>query len=37
VDPVSQTVKVAATISGRHPELMAGMSGKALLNPPEGK
>lgn len=36
VDPVSQTVKVAATISGRHPELMAGMSGKALLNPPEG-
>jgi RND family efflux transporter MFP subunit len=34
VDPVSQTVKVAATISGRHPELMAGMSGKALLNPP---
>jgi RND family efflux transporter MFP subunit len=37
VDPVSQTVKVAATISGRHSELMAGMSGKALLNPPEGK
>jgi multidrug efflux pump subunit AcrA (membrane-fusion protein) len=37
VDPVSQTVKVAAAISGRHPELMAGMSGKALLNPPEGK
>ena len=37
VDPVSQTVKVAAAISGRHPELMAGMSGKALLNPPGGK
>jgi RND family efflux transporter MFP subunit len=34
VDPVSQTVKVAATINSRHPELMAGMSGRALLNPP---
>lgn len=37
VDPVSQTVKVAATISGRRSELMAGMSGKVLLTPPEGK
>lgn len=37
VDPVSQSVKVAAAITGRYPELMAGMSGKALLNPPEGQ
>jgi multidrug efflux pump subunit AcrA (membrane-fusion protein) len=37
VDPVSQSVKVAAAISGKFPELMAGMSGKVLLNPPEGQ
>ena len=37
VDPVSQSVKVAAAITGRPPELMTGMSGKALLNPPEGQ
>jgi hypothetical protein len=37
VDPVSQSVKVAATITGKPPELIAGMSGKVLLNPPEGK
>ena len=35
VDPVSQSIKVAAAISGRFPELMAGMSGKVLLTPPE--
>lgn len=34
VDPVSQSVKVAATLSGRQPELMAGMSGKVLVKPP---
>lgn len=34
VDPVSQSVKVAAAISGRFPELMAGMSGKVQVAPP---
>ena len=28
VDPVSQTVKVAAAIDGRFPELIAGMTGR---------
>ncbi len=37
VDPVSQSVKVAAAISGRFPELMAGMSGKVLITPAEGQ
>lgn len=37
VDPVSQSIKVAAAISGRFPELMAGMSGKVLINPPDGQ
>ncbi len=37
VDPVSQSVKVAAAIHGRFPELMAGMSGKVLVTPPEGQ
>ncbi|NIC43606.1 efflux RND transporter periplasmic adaptor subunit [Aquabacterium sp. A08] len=34
VDPVSQSVKVAAAIDGRFPELMAGMSGKVQITPP---
>jgi len=34
VDPVSQSVKVAAAIDGRYPELMAGMSGKVQVTPP---
>jgi len=34
VDPVSQTVKVAATIEGRHPELVAGMSGRVQASAP---
>lgn len=34
VDPVSQSVKVAAAIDGKFPELMAGMSGKVLVTPP---
>lgn len=33
VDPVSQSVKVAAAISGRFPELIAGMSGRVLITP----
>jgi RND family efflux transporter MFP subunit len=34
VDPVSQSVKAAALISGRFPELIAGMSGRVKLTPP---
>jgi RND family efflux transporter MFP subunit len=34
VDAVSQSVKVAATIEGRFPELMAGMSGQVQVLPP---
>ena len=34
VDPVSQSVKVAAAIHGKFPELMAGMSGRVLVTPP---
>lgn len=37
VDPVSQSIKVSATIHGRFPELMAGMSGKVLIKTPEGQ
>jgi membrane fusion protein (multidrug efflux system) len=32
VDPVSQSVKVVAAIDGRHADLIAGMSGKVLVN-----
>lgn len=35
IDPVSQTVKLFGRISGDHDELVAGMSGKARLTPPE--
>ncbi len=34
VDPVSQTVKVAAMIDGKFPELIAGMSGRVQITPP---
>lgn len=34
VDPVSQSVKVAAAIDGRFPDLIAGMSGKVRVSPP---
>lgn len=34
VDPVSQSVKVAAAVDGRFPELIAGMSGRVLLAAP---
>lgn len=34
VDPVSQTVKLSATIDGRFNDLIAGMSGQVNLNPP---
>lgn len=34
IDPVSQSVTVAAVIDGHFPELIAGMSGRVLLAPP---
>lgn len=34
VDPVSQSVKVAAAIDGTYPELIAGMSGRVDIAPP---
>jgi len=37
VDPVSQSVKLVATISGSFPELIAGMSGHVNLSPPAGR
>ena len=37
VDPVSQSVKVVATISGKFPELIAGMSGRVNLVAPPGR
>lgn len=36
VDPVSQSVKLVATIDGRYPDLIAGMSGRINLAPPPG-
>lgn len=36
VDPISQSVKLSATIDGRFPELIAGMSGKITIVPPTG-
>ncbi len=32
IDPVSQTIEIRAKIKGRHPELLAGMSGNADFN-----
>ena len=37
VDPVSQSVKVAAAIDGRFPELIAGMSGRVQANQPDAR
>jgi len=34
VDPVSQSVKLVATIDGRFPELISGMSGRVTMVPP---
>ena len=34
VDPVSQSVKLVATIAGHFPELIAGMSGRVTMTPP---
>jgi len=35
IDPVSQSVKVFGTVDGRFPELVAGMSGSAVMQPPQ--
>jgi RND family efflux transporter MFP subunit len=35
VDPVSQSVKLSAIVDGRFNELMAGMSGRVQMAPPE--
>ncbi len=35
VDPVSQSVKIYAAIGGPAPDLMPGMSGRALIAPPD--
>jgi RND family efflux transporter MFP subunit len=37
VDPVSQSVKLSAVIDGKFSELIAGMSGRVLITPPENK
>lgn len=35
IDPVSQSIKVIAVIDGQFPDLLAGMSGKIELQPPQ--
>ena len=37
VDPVSQSIKISASIDGHFPELIAGMSGQVNLTPPPGR
>lgn len=37
VDPVSQSIKVSASIDGHFSELIAGMSGQVNLTPPPGR
>jgi RND family efflux transporter MFP subunit len=37
VDPVSQSVKLVATIDGRFAELISGMSGRVNMAPPAGR
>ena len=37
VDPVSQSVKLAATIDGKFPELISGMSGRITMSAPVAK
>jgi RND family efflux transporter MFP subunit len=34
VDPVSQSIKLAAVIDGKFPDLVAGMSGRVRIEPP---
>jgi membrane fusion protein, multidrug efflux system len=35
VDPISQSIKVIGEITAHAPELMAGMSGRASIAPPQ--
>lgn len=37
VDPISQTVRALAEVDGRFPELLPGMSGTVVLQPPEAR
>ncbi len=37
VDAVSQSIEIEASIEGKHPELLAGMSGSADFSQPTGK
>lgn len=37
VDPVSQSIKISAVIDGKFSELIAGMSGTVLMEPPGGR
>lgn len=37
VDPVSQSVKVIAGLTGKHPELVVGMSGSVDITPPPSR
>jgi RND family efflux transporter MFP subunit len=37
VDPVSQSIKVAASIDGSYAELLAGMSGRISITPPANR
>jgi RND family efflux transporter MFP subunit len=37
VDPVSQSIKISAAIDGSYRELMAGMSGRVMMDPPVAK
>jgi RND family efflux transporter MFP subunit len=34
IDPLSQSIKVVAEVTGNFPELLSGMSGRVLLSPP---
>ena len=35
IDPISQSIKLAGTVDGTYPELLAGMSGKARFEKPQ--
>ena len=37
IDPVSQSIKISAAIDGKFAELIAGMSGKVAISPPNGQ
>lgn len=37
VDPVSQSIKITAMVDGSYKELMAGMSGRVLMDPPNAR